>query len=173
MHRSETSLLWTGCLLVFYSVALPVSVYDISRGENIQLLHCWTWLWFFSSQCNFFPQCCLNRTTCPAHFLIASRLLLSQERGSSWFLMLSKKQLKHSTVSPNQFLSLLFKGKAKLSDYNLLRQSHLHHLAPYSVLIFSDVLPVSMYRLPFLERGREHFPTEWLNDVYVETFNWM
>jgi len=26
-----------------------------------------------------------------------------------------------------------------------------------------------MYRLPFLERGREDFPTEWLNNVYVET----
>lgn len=31
------------------------------------------------------------------------------------------------------------------------------------------MLPVSTYRLPFLERGREDFPTEWLNDVCVET----
>lgn len=33
----------------------------------------------------------------------------------------------------------------------------------------ADALLVSMYRLPFLERGREDFPTEGLNDVYVET----
>lgn len=31
------------------------------------------------------------------------------------------------------------------------------------------MLLVSMYWLPFLECGREDFPTEWLNDVYVET----
>lgn len=98
VQRSETSLLWTGRWLVFYSVTLPVSVYDIWRGENPPLVHPWTWFWFFSSQCNFFPQCCLNGTMCPAHFLIASRLLLSQERGTSWFLMLSQKQLNHLTV---------------------------------------------------------------------------
>lgn len=53
-------------------------------------------------------------------------------------------------------------------DYNLLRQSHLHHLTPYSVLKFADMLLVSTYRLPLLECGREDFPAEWLNDVYVE-----
>lgn len=84
---------WVAC---FYSVSLPVSMYDISRGESTCLVHPWTSLWFFLSQCNFFSQCCLNGM-CPAHSLIASRLLLSQERGTSWFLTLSQYQLKHCT----------------------------------------------------------------------------